>query len=458
MNKKADTAAVWYMDLAANALAVERVAKALRKEGLLFQSWQKNTDAPFGLILINGVGNYEALVSVLNLQLKHRNNRIVVLNVSPTRMDNAVVFKLLNYGAEYFFEGGNASADYEYIVQKFLRWRAIEIVLAAPSVRNNVVGESVAIKKLLRDVIEVSLYSDVSVLIQGERGTGKESIAHLIHELDRKRTAHNLVLVDCTTLRPELSGSEFFGHEKGAYTGAESTREGAFALANNGTLFLDEVGELPLPMQAELLRILQEGAYKKLGSNVWKQANFRLVCATNRNLAAEAERGAFRNDLFDRLSMYTCFMPPLHERREDLPLLVNHFLSKRFPDGAPPVDESVMDYFAERTYHGNVRELQNLVNRMALRYTGNGPLTVGDIPDGDREWTKRSAEHWYESTVMLDKITEALRNGYDAKNIMDTVKAMVTKAALATADNNKEVSQLLGKSERWIQLQKAKEK
>jgi len=326
-------------------------------------------------------------------------------------------------------------------------------------VRNYIAGESKLLKKLIREVIELSVYSDSSILILGERGTGKESIARLIHAIDKSRNPAQLVLVDCTTIRSELSGSEFFGHEKGSYTGAEQSRDGAFSLADNGTLFLDEVGEMPLRMQAELLRVIQEGTYKKLGSNVWRQTDFRLVCATNRHLDEEAERGNFRKDLYDRISSWKCFMPTLNQRKEDIPSLVDYFLRKRFTDqDVPVVDNAVMDYLKERNYGGNIRELQNLVARISLKYVGKGPITLGDIPEHDRQMELPVKKSWYENPDLVECISEALQNGYDVKNIMDTIKSLITRTALTFTGSNKEVSQLLGKSERWIQLQKAKER
>jgi transcriptional regulator with GAF, ATPase, and Fis domain len=284
-------------------------------------------------------------------------------------------------------------------------------------------------------------------------------MARLIHAADKQRSQANLVLVDCTTIRTELSGSEFFGHEKGSYTGAEHSREGAFALADNGCLFLDEVGEMPLRMQAELLRVIQEGVYKKLGSNAWRQTDFRLISATNRQLEEESEKGAFRKDLYDRISLWKCNMPSLHQRREDIPALVQFFLRKRFPEEEIPViDPAVLDYLKERDYYGNIRELQHLVHRITMRYVGKGPITLGDIPEMDRQFFIPVKKSWHEHPELAGAIAEALQNGYDVKSIMDTIKSLITRTALSFSDSNKEVSHLLGKSERWIQLQKARER
>jgi transcriptional regulator with GAF, ATPase, and Fis domain len=191
--------------------------------------------------------------------------------------------------------------------------------------------------------------------------------------------------LDCTTVVPELSGSEFFGHERGAFTNAVASREGVFATADGGTLFLDEVGELSLPMQASLLRIVQERTYKPVGGNHWKRSDFRLVCATNRDLLAEESRGAFRRDFYFRIAGTHMRVPPLCERREDIPLLVEHFLRSLCPGGdAPTVDPLVRDYLQVREYPGNVRELRHLVARLVGRYVGQGPITVGHLPEEER--------------------------------------------------------------------------
>ena len=458
MIKKDNNINVWYVDLPAHQQFAEELSAILKSNNIVLHRFHAKSEEEFGIVLVAGREYYEQLISLLNIQLKCRSNRIIVLNTSDIHFSKAEVMKIFNYGAEYFFEGLAIANNYECIIEKIQRWRNIESILQSSIVKKTIVGESTLLKKLLRNIIEVTVYSAASVLILGERGTGKELIARLIHDLTSSQNKGSLVLVDCTTIKPELSGSEFFGHEKGSYTGADHTREGAFALANNGTLFLDEVGEMPLSMQAELLRVIQEGTYKKIGSNIWRQANFRLVCATNRNLETETETGNFRKDLYDRISLWKCYMPTLNERKEDIPLLVEFFFKKSFPETMPVVDDAVINYLQERNYPGNIRELQNLIKRICLRYVGKGPITLGDIPEYDRLNYDSIEKSWYENSSLAESITEALNNGYDAKSIVDTIKSLTTKIALTLTDSNKEVSQLLHKSERWIQLQKAREK
>jgi transcriptional regulator with GAF, ATPase, and Fis domain len=192
-------------------------------------------------------------------------------------------------------------------------------------------------------------------------------------------------VLDCSTVVPSLSGSEFFGHERGAFTGAAAAREGAFELADGGTLFLDEVGELPVPLQAELLRVIQEGTFKRVGSNTWRKSSFRLVCATNRDLAAEQARGSFRNDFYYRIAGCTLHLPSLRERKEDILPLFRHFFRQLHPDRTPPeLEGAVRDLLVSRAYPGNVRDLRSLVLRIIHRHLGAGFVTVGDIPDQER--------------------------------------------------------------------------
>jgi transcriptional regulator with GAF, ATPase, and Fis domain len=216
-------------------------------------------------------------------------------------------------------------------------------------------------------------------LITGESGTGKELIARLIHTLDPRQNKRDLVVLDGASVVPELSGSEFFGHERGAFTGAVATREGAFALADGGTLFLDEAGELPMTLQAELLRVMQEGSYKRVGSNNWQRTDFRLVSATNRDLLAEEMRGCFRRDFYYRIAGWVCHLSPLRERPEDILPLARRFMEKLRPGESYEFDDAAREYLLTRKYPGNVRDLRQLVTRIFYRHVGPGPITVGDI-------------------------------------------------------------------------------
>jgi transcriptional regulator with GAF, ATPase, and Fis domain len=238
---------------------------------------------------------------------------------------------------------------------------------------------------VVREIVEAALFIDNPVLVTGESGTGKELVARLIHTLDRRPQKGELIVLDCTTVVPTLSGSEFFGHERGAFTGAVNARDGAFGQADGGTLFLDEIGELPLTLQAELLRVIQEGTYKRVGSDTWRTTRFRLVSATNRPLADAMAAGTFRADLYHRIAAWTFELPPLRERPGDVSALARHFLSELRPGGdLPALDPAVERHLATRLYPGNVRELRLLMARIAARHVGPGPITLGDLPTAER--------------------------------------------------------------------------
>jgi DNA-binding NtrC family response regulator len=292
---------------------------------------------------------------------------------------------LLEAGASDVIVWGSHHDVGGQLAARLRRWEDVDRLLASRVVTERLVGNSPAWTSVLRRLVEVAHFTDASVLVTGESGTGKELVARMIHDLDARRDKAAFVVVDCTTVVPSLSGSEFFGHEKGAFTGATSAREGAFALADRGTLFLDEVGELSLPLQAELLRVIQEGTYKRVGSNLWQRTRFRLVCATNRDLGQGQRAGTFRSDLFFRIAGCTAHLPTLHERTDDIPALVDWFFRELRPGFEPPdLAPAVRAFLLSRRYPGNIRDLRHLVARLSHRHVGPGPVTVGDIPEDER--------------------------------------------------------------------------
>jgi formate hydrogenlyase transcriptional activator len=241
---------------------------------------------------------------------------------------------------------------------------------------DGIVGNSEA----LRDVVaqaEVVAPTDSTVIIYGETGTGKELFASLIHNRSDRRNKP-FIRMNCAAMPEGLIESELFGHEKGAFTNAVTTRVGRFEAANGGTLFLDEIGDIPLSLQTKLLRVLQEQEFERLGSNRTLRVNVRVVAATNRNLAALVDERQFRMDLFYRLNVFPIELPPLRERREDIPLLVNHFVSlaaERMRKPAPFVPKEVLAEMTMYPWHGNVRELQNFTER-AVILSQNGILEI----------------------------------------------------------------------------------
>ncbi|MBK9312825.1 MAG: sigma 54-interacting transcriptional regulator [Acidobacteria bacterium] len=231
----------------------------------------------------------------------------------------------------------------------------------------DIVGHSAVLQKV-KDQISLVASSEANVLVLGESGTGKELIARAIHERSQ-RAAGPLVKVNCASIPRDLFESEFFGHVRGAFTGAIRDRVGRFQLADGGTLFLDEVGEIPVDLQSKLLRVLQEGAFERVGEEKTRHSNVRIVAATNRDLRREIEAGMFRQDLFFRLSVFPIELPPLRDRREDIPLLVRHFIQeagKQARCGKLQVSDEKMAALTSYHWPGNVRELQNVIERAMI--------------------------------------------------------------------------------------------
>lgn len=246
---------------------------------------------------------------------------------------------------------------------------------------SEILGTSPSIERL-REEIGLAAPSDLSILIEGETGVGKELVARSIHRKSR-RAAQALIHVNCAALPETIVESELFGHLRGAYTGATADRAGKFEIANGGTLFLDEVGELPLAVQPKLLRALQEGEVQRVGSDKLLRADVRVIAATNRDLAREVAAGRFRADLFHRLNMYPIRVPPLRERRTDIPILAGHFLdahTRRLGLGYLRLTEAARRALSDAEWPGNVRELESLLGRGALRAnagrTQPGPIII----------------------------------------------------------------------------------
>src|SRR5437762_8913638 len=242
---------------------------------------------------------------------------------------------------------------------------------------NGIVGSSAKIQDLLRMIARLK-DTRTPVLITGESGTGKELIARAIH-FRGQYAKRPFVAVDCGALVPTLIESELFGYEKGAFTGAAKSKEGLFESANGGTIFLDEIGELPLEMQAKLLRVLQEKEVRPVGSNQKVRVDVRVIAATNRDLEAAYRNGTFRKDLYFRLNVVTVHLPSLRERRSDIPMLVHWFLERLAPGDSIQVTSAAMKALLQYDWPGNVRELENCMER-AVALGDRRRIDMGDLP------------------------------------------------------------------------------
>jgi len=306
------------------------------------------------------------------------------------------------------------------------------------AVRSPLVGESPEIQNLFQTIEKVAV-TDSTILITGESGTGKELIAQAIHE-NSTRASQPLITVNCGAIPADLLEAELFGHVKGAFTGAVQNRQGRFELAQGGTIFLDEVGELPLQLQVKLLRVLQTRQFESVGSSRTVDVDVRIIAATNRDLEAAVQKKEFREDLYYRLNVIPLKIPALRERRSDIPLLINHFI-KQFNESmnrtVQPIEGPIMEALQSYDWPGNVRELQNLMERLVI-LKGQGTVDLGDLPHrifqkfAETQQTGSGAMSASEFPRMVLPNT-----GLDLKSIVDAFENHLIDQALARTGNNK---------------------
>ncbi len=301
--------------------------------------------------------------------------------------ERVVATEVMEYGAYDTITNPPNIVELRMILQRAYKMRAAEIELErlrAAARRTGKLHDLLGGAPMMQDVFALAhkiAPCDISVLITGETGTGKELLARAIHQMSA-RAARPLVAFSCANLPEALIEAELFGHEKGAFTGALMTRRGRLETADQGTLFLDEIGDLGLALQPKLLRVLQERKFERLGSNTAASINIRLVCATNRNLAEMVKQGTFRDDLYYRLNVVQMHMPALRERRDDVPLLAQHFLemfSRQFHKKVHRFSQSALHILEEYMWPGNVRELENVVQR-AVVLSESHTLEVSHLP------------------------------------------------------------------------------
>jgi len=327
------------------------------------------------------------------------------------------------------------------VVQKALEMRALreenrelKAALGRRYEFDNIIGRSPGMQDIFATIERVAP-TRATVLLAGESGVGKDLIARAIH-FHSPRKDRPLVKINCTAIPENLMESELFGYEKGAFTGAQTSKPGKFEQADTGTVFLDEIGDVPAPIQVKLLRVLQEREFERLGSNVTRHIDVRVVAATNQDLRAALEQGTFREDLYYRLNVVPLNIPPLRERKQDVPFLANHFLHKLAPDTGTRVEvisEAAMQKLLAYHWPGNVRELENVIERALVMATGT-ELEAADIrleapPSPKRQGSGAPADgHFLPEGMSLDQYEQEL-----------------IKEALRRADGNKsQAARLLG--------------
>lgn len=406
----------------------------------------------FGVVVFDRMDE----ANLRKLRVMTRSSTVLAISTSPHGLNSTEMWAVLEAGSADLLLWSKLPAATDQAVSRLQRWDAVQKLIESASVKGTLIGESRLWRNLVRNVVEMAAFTQASVLITGETGTGKELIAHLIHDLDGRTNKGDLTVVDCTTLSPELSGSELFGHERGAFTGAITARDGAFTLADGGTLFLDEVGELSLPLQARLLRAVQEHKYKRVGGNTWQHTEFRLICATNRDLEADVANGSFRADLYYRIAGCRCRTPSLDERRDDILPLVSHFLGQMNPQAATfDLDPAVREYLLTRDYPGNVRDLCQTVKRIWHRHIGPSPITIGDVPAEERPCGTSCRMSWPDQSFE-DAIRHAIDLGIGLKEISQNAADLAMKVALEQeGDNLQRAAHRLGVTDRALQMRRA---
>ena len=419
---------------------------------------------PYGVVCFEKVD--EPLFAALHEARCDPRRRVLAVTASSFAVDTGIIWRLLHAGASdvlLWASGGSGAAQ---LSAKFQRWFEIDELAERTVAQESLIGDSPAWLAVIRKVIEAARFSSIPILLTGESGTGKELLARLVSAVCATPSAANkfrkeLVTVDCASLVPELSGSEFFGHERGAFTGAHLQREGAFAMADGATLLLDEIGEVPLGLQAQLLRAIQEKTYKRVGGNVWQKTNFRLVCATNRNLEECVHRGQFRLDLYYRICGCIVRTPALTDRRGDILPLARHFLSDYFSGNAPEFDAAVSEYLVQHSYDGNVRQLRQLIERIAHRHAGPGPITAGDIPEDERPpalegESERTGPSPWPDEAFERSISNALATGACLKEITRAAAETAIRIAVQSEGSNlQKAASRLGITDRALQMRRA---
>lgn len=351
----------------------------------------------------------------------------------------------------------NGSRTCVEVVERFRRWQVIDEVVDRPEVSAQMIGSSGAVKGAARGLVEWALFGRGPLLLVGETGTGKEVASRVAHSVGCRGKARQLVVVDCTTIVPTLSGSELFGHERGAFTGADKPRAGAFATADGGTLFLDEIGDLPMLLQAELLRVIQEGTYKRVGGDVWHRTRFRLICATNKDLDRQQRKGRFRADLYHRIASSVVRLPPLSERTDDLEALFRHFLGSALDSQpCPDLSAPVLAMLHERPFPGNVRELRQLALRIASRHV-SGIISPGDVPESDRPRLAREGGGGASDPThgLAGAVHDCLAAGTGLRELTSLVGDLAVDMALAESGGSaSSAARRLGVSDRAVQMRK----
>ena len=390
------------------------VAEAPTGEDALRISQRRLFDVAIIDLVMPGMSGIELLEK---FKAQHPECEVIMLTGQGT-IETAV--QAMKLGAVDFLTKPFPLNELEQLVDKVYERRLLKkenqqlkAILSQRTPKTQILGESPAIQELHR-LIKKAGPSDKAILIQGESGVGKELVAKALHETST-RADKPLVIVNCAALPESLLESELFGHEKGSFTGAVADKQGLFEVADGGTLFIDEIGEMPGSLQAKLLRVLEDGSMRRVGSVKERRIDVRLLAATNRNMAKEVAEGRFREDLYYRINVMSLIIPPLRERAGDVELLIKHFLG---PDWQ--IDPEAMAILCRYHWPGNVRQLINAVERAKI-LADDGVVRVADLPQeicrqGDSRYTPSAVEsHDNLATIEKSKVIEVLAREHGNK-------------------------------------------
>jgi DNA-binding NtrC family response regulator len=367
----------------------------------------------------------------------------------------ATAVDALKKGAFDYISKPFEQEDLKNVIQKAVRTRRLnedEMLFDPEDIdRYGIIGAGPRMAEIFETIKRVAP-TTTTVLITGETGTGKELIAHAIHRNSPRRN-NPFIKINCAAIPENLMESELFGYERGAFTGAVAKKQGRFELAHKGTLFLDEVGELPKDMQVKLLRVIQEQKFEHVGGLQTIKVDVRLMTATNRNLLQDVREGRFREDLFYRLNVIPIHLPPLRERREDIPALTDYFIekfNKKLDRSVKGIDERVRDLFIQYEWPGNIRELENLVERVVLMAHGE-IITFADLPS-DLKTTVESG-----LSVPSGPLQKPFKD-FVKTHMEDIEKSMILTTLEECGHNVTRAAQQLGLSRKGLQLKMMKYK
>jgi len=426
--------------------------KALAREGIPFKTFGLAQDALAALesdlpqVLVSDIRmpGASGLEVLQNVKQKHPGLPVIIMT-AYSDLESAVAA----------FQGG----AFEYLPKPFDVDQAVELIRRAldeslhegaveeaDAPTPEILGQAAAMQEVFRAIGRLSA-SAATVLITGESGTGKELVARALHR-HSPRSARPFIAINTAAMPKDLLESELFGHERGAFTGAQAMRRGRFEQAEGGTLFLDEIGDMAPDLQTRLLRVLSDGSFYRVGGHQPLRANVRVIAATHQDLAARVREGTFREDLYHRLNVIRLRLPSLRERREDVPLLARHFLAKSARDlGVEPkrLSEAAMNHLAAQDWRGNVRQLENAAHWLTVMAPGQ-TVDVGDLPPELREDAAAGPEaDW---TAALERhVEQSLRRG--ESNLMEKLsrefeKVLIARALVHTGGRRIEAANLLG--------------